>query len=108
MGTDKIEKEGSRIKRVKDGGNNGAVADWSKANPDSVLAVIALMAKKRGAVRFGCTRDGGALSVGIYAGPDYFTEYIRPNEDIDEYLEKLLKNLQEYTPELESLRRSKR
>lgn len=39
-----------------------------------------------GAVRLGLTRDGGALSVGMYMGDEYGTEYIRPSEDLGEAL----------------------
>lgn len=39
-----------------------------------------------GAVRIGLTRDGGALSVGMYVGEEYGTEYIRPTEDLADAL----------------------
>jgi hypothetical protein len=38
------------------------------------------------AVRFGTTRDGGALAVGYLGDGEPYTEYIRPSEDLDAYL----------------------
>jgi len=35
-----------------------------------------------GALRIGFTRDGGALALGVYAGADYGTEYVKPDEDL--------------------------
>lgn len=49
----------------------------------TLAALVAEMAENGGAVRIGLTRDGGALAMGMYAGDDYATEYIRPNEDVD-------------------------
>lgn len=49
----------------------------------TIVAFMAEMAANQGAVRFGFTRDGGALALGCYMGDDYDTEYIRPNQDIE-------------------------
>jgi hypothetical protein len=43
-----------------------------------------------GALRIGLTRDGGALAIGIYKGEEYGTEYIRPDEDLFEELQKIV------------------
>lgn len=43
-----------------------------------------------GAIRFGLTRDGGALAIGIYGDGDPYTEYLKPDEDITRYLEELI------------------
>lgn len=45
------------------------------------LAAIIVATESAGALRLGLTRDGGAFAIGCYAGDDYATEYIRPNED---------------------------
>jgi hypothetical protein len=69
------------------------VADWSSANPLIVLQAISTVSARGGALRFGYTRDGGAYALGIYLNGDHFTEYIRPHEDIDRYLETIIADI---------------
>jgi hypothetical protein len=49
---------------------------------DLLLCLMIGAAYAGGAVRIGLTRDGGALSIGIYAGDEYGVEYVRPGEDL--------------------------
>lgn len=43
-----------------------------------------------GAVRLGATRDGGAWAIGVYGdGSTPYTEYVRPEEDINKYFSDL-------------------
>jgi hypothetical protein len=56
---------------------------------DLLLALLIGTAYAGGAMRIGFTRDGGALSIGVYAGDEYGTEYIRPGEDLAEELRKI-------------------
>ena len=76
-----------RSKPVKGGG-----ADWDSVDAELIRKAISRAGLKRGALRFGYTRDGGAYAVGVYAGTEYFTEYVRPDEDIVEYLEQLIES----------------
>jgi len=65
-------------------------ADWSRADAEQLRSTIAAAAQAGGALRLGCTRDGGAYSIGIYGdGPEPYTEYVRPNEDLDDFLRDL-------------------
>jgi len=65
-------------------------ADWDRADAEQLRSTIGAVARAGGALRLGCTRDGGAYSVGIYGdGPEAYTEYVRPNEDLDEFLRDL-------------------
>lgn len=64
-------------------------ADWGGADAKLLQRVIAAIGKHGYAVRFGYTRDGGAYAIGVLGDGDPFTEYVRPNEDIDSYLEGL-------------------
>ena len=81
-----IEKLRERRKeQIQDG-----VADWMAADPALVQRAISAAALKGGALRFGYTRDGGAYAVGIYGSQKPFTEYIRPREDINAYLQSLI------------------
>lgn len=56
--------------------------DW-----DTFITALAQILSRGGAIRLGGTRDGGAWSVGIYGdGAVPYTEYVRPDEDINQYL----------------------
>jgi hypothetical protein len=71
--------------------NRGSVveADWGTASADSVSSAICAVTQHGYAIRFGYTRDGGAFAIGIIGDGDPFTEFVRPNEDIDAYLNGL-------------------
>lgn len=84
--TDKPQQRASRRK------NRGTSqqAEWGDADPKKVLAAISAIAGNGFAVRFGYTRDGGAYAIGVVGDGEPFTEYVRPNEDIDLYLDGLI------------------
>jgi hypothetical protein len=73
-------------------------ADWTGCNADTLVQLIATASKKGGALRFGYTRDGGAYAIGVYCGQEYFTDYIRPGESIDDYLNTLLRSFDDWEP----------
>lgn len=77
----------------------GGGADWETVNAELLRKAIAKAAIKHGALRIGYTRDGGAYAIGVYAGVQYFTDYVRPGEDIEEYLRELIEAFDEYTAE---------
>jgi len=59
--------------------------DW-----EAFSRTLAQVLNKGGAIRLGCTRDGGAWSIGIYGdGSTPYTEYVRPDEDINAYFDGL-------------------
>lgn len=55
---------------------------WQQHDWLYLAALTQALAKQGGALRIGTTRDGGALALGLYAGQDYATEYVKPNEDL--------------------------
>jgi hypothetical protein len=59
-------------------------SEWAR-----IMALIAIMASRGGAVRIGFTRDLGALAVGLYDGDEQGTEYVRPSEDRDDALDAI-------------------
>lgn len=61
--------------------------DWRMVNPEKMLHLVAIVAACGGAVRFGTTRDGGAMAVGFYLDGDSWPEYVRPTEDIEAFLD---------------------
>lgn len=85
------DKPRQRANRRRNRGTNNS-AEWGDANADKVLAAISAIARNGFAVRFGYTRDGGAFAIGVVGDGDPFTEYVRPNEDIDLYLDGLIQD----------------
>lgn len=86
MGNDKFEAEKRKAKPRKFKRETVVIADWAKADAKKLLYAISCVTLHGGALRFGYTSDGGAYSVGIYGDGDPYTEYIRPGEDIDQFL----------------------
>lgn len=74
--------------------NRGSVdsADWKEASPDKIAKAIVAICSHGYAVRFGYTKDGGAFAIGFLGDGEPFTEFIRPTEDIDLYLDSLAEN----------------
>lgn len=65
-------------------------ADWDRVDAEQLRSTIAMCALHGGALRLGYTRDGGAFSIGIYGdGPEAYTVYVRPNENMEEFLVEL-------------------
>ena len=62
--------------------------DWSVANSGLIVKLIDTVSSRGGAVRFGYTRDGGAYAVGLYYGGESTTEYCRPSEELDDFIQK--------------------
>ena len=69
---------------------HGEPADYTSLDGTRMLRAIEAISRNGGAVRLGKTRDGGAYSIGIYGdGPEPYTEYFRPADDVVEALEQL-------------------
>lgn len=86
------------LKRPRRHTEQAGSTDWMGCDAELLQKVIAKASNKHCALRFGYTRDGGAYSIGVYAGDQYFTDYVRPNESIDDYLAELLESFEEYIP----------
>lgn len=99
MGKNIAEKKKHASVRRRQPKENYGTADWEIANAELLRAVIAVVAGSGGALRLGYTRDGGAYAVGIYGDGDPYTDYVRPNEDLDEYLRKLGRDFEAITDE---------
>lgn len=93
-----MAKSDNRLEQLRNKRNNkpkGEPADWSGVDAKLLLNAIAWTAACGGALRLGYTRDGGAYAIGIYLGADSTTEYVRPNEDIEEYLTGLALDMED-------------
>lgn len=80
-----VVKSEQRATRRRNRGSSDA-AEWGDANAEAILTLISAVAKHGFAIRFGYTRDGGAFAIGIVGDGEPFTEYCRPNEDIDQFV----------------------
>lgn len=78
-----------RAERRRNRGNADK-ADWSGVDAGKLVAVVASITRHGFAIRFGYTRDGGAFAIGIIGDGEPFTEFVRPSEDIDLYLDGLI------------------
>lgn len=67
-------------------------ADWASADPALIQEAIQRVTHREGAIRFGYTSDGGAYSIGLYGDGEPYTDYVRPTEDINEYLRGIIEN----------------
>ena len=71
-----------------------STADWESASAELLRKAIAAAAMAGGCLRLGYSRDGGAYSIGIYGDGEPYTEWVRPSEDVDETLEKIIELFQ--------------
>lgn len=70
----------------------GEIADWASADGNLIVAAISAVSSTGGALRFGYTRDKGSYAIGILGDGEPYTEYVRPTENLDEYLRGLIRD----------------
>lgn len=69
---------------------SSGVADWATVEAETLKSCIVVVALAGGALRLGYTADGGAYAIGVYGdGPEAYTEYVRPSENIEQVLKQL-------------------
>lgn len=64
-------------------------ADWSSVDANVLRDAISSASVRGGAIRFGYTSDGGAYAIGVYGDGQPYTEFIKPSEDIEQFLRDL-------------------
>lgn len=66
-------------------GTRGAATpiDWTAISSDVIAGLVIAVTLQGGAVRFGLSRDGTALAVGILGDGEPYTEWFRPSDDIE-------------------------
>lgn len=90
MGVNPSDGHNYKIRRPRGAGATApGGADWRAVTPGILLELLATASSRGGALRLGYTRDGGAYAIGVYFGDEYWTDYVRPSEDIDTYLDDL-------------------
>jgi len=78
-------------------------ADWGKIDSEILKRTIVAVTRAGGALRFGYTTDHGAYALGIYGdGPEPYTEYFRPSEDLPYALTELAQTFYDIATEKES------
>lgn len=76
----------------KERGASGA-ADWDTQDGNWMRHATAVVAARGGALRFGYTRDGGAYAIGIYLDGEQTTEYLKPTDNVTDWLATLVADL---------------
>jgi hypothetical protein len=82
-------QDGKSTRRVNRNGA-GEAADWESCDPATLAKAVANVGARGGALRLGYTTDGGAYAIGIYGDGEPYTEYVRPSENITDFLEQLI------------------
>lgn len=72
-----------------------AVCDWGAASPERIVALISAVTAQNGLCSFGYTRDAGAYTVTVILDGERYTDYCRPTEDVDTFLDSLREDYQD-------------
>jgi len=83
--------------RRLDGLGNGraprAERQWGDVNPAWITAYVILLTNAGGAVRFGRSRDGAVLSLGIYLDNDSTTLWLDGSDPLEDQLQNYYEQL---------------
>lgn len=91
------ENEESRASRRKQRGHVEP-ASWLNADAELIRQAIVAVTLEGGAIRFGYTRQGGAFAIGFLGDGEPYTDYVRPTDDIDNYLKETILAWTDDTP----------
>jgi len=69
---------------------NAAPADWGTADAERIVALISAVTRENGLCSFGYTRDGGTYTVTVILDGEKDTDYCRPTEDLNAFLDNLV------------------
>lgn len=64
--------------------------NWDVINSKTITDLIQSATRSGGAVRFGATRDHGALALGVYGDGEPYTEYFRDPDEFDDFTQELI------------------
>jgi len=79
------EQDENRASRRKQRGHVEP-ASWLSADAELLRQAVVAVTEQGGAIRFGYTKAGGAFAIGFLGDGEPYTDYVRPTDDIDEYL----------------------
>jgi len=83
------EQDENRSSRRKQRGHTEP-ASWLAADAELLRQAIVAVTAAGGAVRFGYTKQGGAFAIGYLGDGEPYTDYVRPTDDIDKYLQETI------------------
>lgn len=87
------DTNGARRRRAKYMGGR-ASASYVEHDAEKVLGIVETLCQMGAAVRFGKSRDGGALAVGIYGDEDTpYTDFLRPGDSLVDYLDSVRESM---------------
>jgi hypothetical protein len=86
-----LDEEGTGRRLQRESRRASAVCAWGGVDGEVLTTAVAAVAGSGGALRLGYTRDGSAYTVGIYGDGAPYTDYIRADEGIEDYLVWLAK-----------------
>lgn len=92
MASKQARKEVSKQQpqRRRQNRNQGFKASWGDADAKRVLRAIDAVTRTGAAIRFGYTRDQGVYAIGFVGDGEPHTEYVRPDEDLELYLDGVI------------------
>lgn len=90
---DSAKEDAKRI-RNKNRGKNGDTADYAAVKPEILAQLVAAVTSRECAIQFGYTRDGGAYCLRIVGDGEPYNEYVRPTEDVENYLQGMIEDFQ--------------
>lgn len=82
--------------------NTSGTADWATADATLLRTAIERASITGGAIRCGYSRDGGAYAIGIYGDGEPYTEFVRPSEDVNEFLQKVIELFEDIADDVKS------
>lgn len=81
------KKSKGNTRRYSGGKQVSAGVSWAGINAATVLETIQIVSEAGGALRFGHSRDGGALALGVYGdGPEAYTLYAGDTETMNDHI----------------------
>ena len=81
-----LERQAKAERRVQLPNMGGKTPSWRDVNPGVLIDTIQTVATAGGAIRFGYTRDGGAISIGVYGDGVPYTVYVTPRDNLEDTL----------------------
>jgi len=86
---------GERFSGVVGGGARGAAPEWRQVSPTTLSLAVACIQAVGGAIMFGCTTDGGALSLTVFLGDARHKFYFKNSEEAADGLAEISRDLAE-------------
>jgi hypothetical protein len=81
--------EGRQREERRRNRHKGDVADYANVSPNALHSSITAVTSADCAIQFGYTKDGTTFVVRIVGDGEPYNEFIRPSENMDEYLTAL-------------------